>query len=75
MVDFHFIVLFTNLFNVGHIIVTRLIKINLTKANTDIIDKYFKTFDMQHNNSESVVGFIIINYHNIRTIITMLELS
>ena len=48
-----FICLFTTLFNVGHIRVTRLIKTNLT--NTDIIDKNFKIFDMQHKNSESFV--------------------
>ena len=72
LVDFYFIYSVTTLFNVGHTIVTRLIKTNLTK--TDIIDKNFKTFDMQHKNSESFVGIIIINYHNIRIIIIMLEL-
>ena len=50
-----FIYLFTSLFNVGRTIVARLIKINLTKTNTDIIDKNFKIFDMQHKNSESFV--------------------
>ena len=43
-----FIYLFTTLFNVGHTVVTRLIKINLTKTNTDIMDENFKIFDMQH---------------------------
>ena len=47
--------LFTTLFNVGHTIVARLIKTNLTKINIDIIDKNFKIFDMQHKNSESFV--------------------
>ena len=47
--------LFKTSFNVGHTIVTRLIKTNLTKTNTDIIDKNFKIFDMQHKNSESFV--------------------
>ena len=50
---YYFIYLFTSLFNVGHTIVTRLIKTNL--KNTDIIDKNFKIFDMQHNSSESFV--------------------
>ena len=36
-------------------LVTRLIKTNLTKTNTDIVDKNFKTFDMQHKSSESFV--------------------
>ena len=49
------IYLFTTLFNVGQTIVTRLIKTNLTKANTDIIDKNFKMFVMQHKSSESFV--------------------
>ena len=35
---------------IGQTIVTRLIKTNLTKTNTDIIDKNFKIFDMQHKN-------------------------
>ena len=52
---YYFIYLFTSLFNVGHTIVARLIKTNLTKINTDIIGKNFKIFDMQHNNSESFV--------------------
>ena len=50
-----FIHLFKILFNVGQTIVTRLIKTNLTKTNTDIINKNFKVFDMQHKNSESSV--------------------
>ena len=50
----YFIYLFTTLFNVGHTIVTRLIKTNLTKTNTDIIDKDFKIFSMQHKNSKSL---------------------
>ena len=50
-----FTYLFITLFNVGQTIVTRLIKTNLTKTNTDIIDKNFKIFDMQHKNSESFV--------------------
>ena len=50
-----FIYLFTTLFNVGQTIVTRLIKTNLTKTNTDIIDKNLKIFDMQRKNSESFV--------------------
>ena len=49
------IYLFTTLFNVVQTIVTRLIKTNLTKTNTGIIDKNFKIFDMQHKNSESFV--------------------
>ena len=49
----YFIYLFTTLFNVGQTIVTRLIKTNLAKTNTDIINKNFKIFDMQHKNSES----------------------
>ena len=48
-----FIYLFTTLFNVGQKIVTRLIKTNLTKTNSDIINKNFKIFDMQHKDSES----------------------
>ena len=48
-------ILFTTLFNVGQTIVTRLMKTNLTKTNTDIIDKSFKIFDMQHKNSKSFV--------------------
>ena len=51
----YFIYLFTTLFNVGQTIVTRLIKTNLTRTNTDIIDKNFKIFGMQHKNSESFV--------------------
>ena len=50
-----FIHLFTTLFNVGHTILTRLIKTNLKNFNIDTIDKNFKTFDMQHKNSESFV--------------------
>ena len=50
-----FIYLFTTLFNVGQTIVARLIKTNLTKTNTDIIDKNFKIFNMQHKNSEPFV--------------------
>ena len=46
-----FIHLFTTLFNVGRTILTRLIKTNITKTNTDIIE----TFDMQNKNSESFV--------------------
>ena len=38
--------LFSTLFNVGQTIVTRLIKINLTKTKTNIIDKIFEIFDM-----------------------------
>ena len=49
------IYLFTTLFNVGHAIVTRVIKTNLTKTNTDIIYKNFKIFDMQYKNRESLV--------------------
>ena len=52
----YFIYLFTTLFNVGHTIVTRLIKTNLTKTNTDIIDKDFKIFSMQHKNSKSLLN-------------------
>ena len=40
---------------IGQTIVTRLIKTNLTKTNTDIKDKNFKIFDMQYKNSESFV--------------------
>ena len=50
-----FIYLFTTLFNAGQTIVARLIKIDLTKFDTDIIDKNFKIFDMQHENNESFV--------------------
>ena len=49
------IYIFTTLFNVGETIVTRLIKTNLTKTNTDIIDKSFKIFNMQYKNGESFV--------------------
>ena len=38
---------------IGQTIVTKLIKTNLTKTNTDIIDKNFKIFDMQYKNRES----------------------
>ena len=51
-----FIYSFTILFNVGQTIVTKLIKINLTNTNTDVVDKNFKVFDMQHKNSESFVN-------------------
>ena len=44
-------ILFTTLFNVGQIIVTRLIKTNLTKTTTDIKDKNLKMFSMQHKTS------------------------
>ena len=47
--------LFTTLFNFGQTIVTRSIKTNLTITNAGIIVKNFKTFDMQHKNSESLV--------------------
>ena len=50
-----FLNLFTTLFNVGQVIVRRLIRINLAKTNTDIINKNFKIFDMQQKNSESYV--------------------
>ena len=49
------IYIFTTLFNVGETIVTRLIKTNLTKTNTAIIDKSFKIFNMQYKNGESFV--------------------
>ena len=53
---FLFFYLFTTLFNVGHTIVARLIKTNLTKkTNSDIVDKNFKIFGMQHENSEFFV--------------------
>ena len=42
-------------------IVTRLTKANLAKANTGIINKNFKNFDMQHKSSESFVhGWIFV---------------
>ena len=47
---FYFI-LFVTLFNVGQIIVARLIKTNLTKTTTDIKDKNLKIFSMQHKTS------------------------
>ena len=50
-----FIDLFTTLYIAGHAMVTRLIKTNLTKTDTDITDKNFEIFYMQHKNSESFV--------------------
>ena len=50
-----FTYLFTTLLNVRQTIVARLINTNLTKTNTDIIDKHFKIFDNQHNNREFFV--------------------
>ena len=49
------IYLFSTLFNVRQTIVIRLVKTNLTKTNTDILDKNLKIFRMQHKNSESFV--------------------
>ena len=56
MFEFYlFIYLFATLYIVGHAMVTRLIKTNLTKTDTDITDKNFEIFYMQHKNSESFV--------------------
>ena len=54
-----FIYLFLALFNVGQTIVTRLIKTNLTKTNTDTIDKNFKIFDI---NTRAVNLFYMIQF-------------